>query len=150
MFAIDGKHVVQFRNTVAIGTGEPVSIAKVGDYFWAIFQTQTHQTAILIDSFGDGSVPCSTLNVVDAFAAGEKDIADCDVIHAMPLVEAVEKYGDELFFLADTLEKAWAKLDKRTGGYTPLMDVADENAYAEHRAYVENFIAGAFDNVLAA
>ena len=43
-----------------------------------------------------------------------------------------------------------AKLDKRTGGYTPLMDVADENAYAEHRAYVENFIAGAFDNVLAA
>jgi hypothetical protein len=125
MARIDGKNAVRFRDTVVVGNGELYSFARIDSQFWAILQVPGHHTAILLDRFGFGSVPCS-INDLSAYEMGEEFLRGATVSNAVSLcdLDADDMVKEEII---ESLIHALKKMYSNIGNRSPLFDVSDED-----------------------
>lgn len=131
---IDGKNAVRFRDTVVIGTGDLYSFARAGNKFWAIVQTPGHHTAILLDEYGIGTVPCS-INDLSAYEFGEEFLQGAKVNDAVSLcdLDASDIIKEEIL---DSVVEAMKDMDNRIGNRSPLFTVTNEEFEDMFHSYI--------------
>ncbi len=144
LVALNGKNAVAYKDLLVVGNGDYASVAQVGDRFYLIIQTVCHQTAVLLDEEGYGSIPCSTNNVVDLYELeGSSYLEGLEIIHAISMEDALKSYN--LPWLHESLYQAWVDLDKRSGGYrssgASLVGMSEED-YSRMFQEVSSWIEG--------